>query len=474
MACHGKLGTSGDESTTLGLVSPQGSFRISRRLQPVPTVNHSPGKRVVHLLCAADQQRVDSFLMCTPMKTAYFDCFSGISGDMVLGALVDAGVPIDAIQQVVDSLGLTNCRLETREVRKNGFRATQVVVHTPHEHHHRHLHHIVEMIERSSLSDTVKEQAVKVFTRLGEAEARVHGVPLEKVHFHEVGAADSIVDIVGSVFGLSYLGIEAVYASAIPTGGGTVRIAHGEVSVPAPATAELLRGVPLLPCDVQMEMTTPTGAALITTFAREFGPLPAMEIQCIGYGAGSRDIPHRPNVLRLFVGELACAKATSPSVLRDRIWVVQTNYDDLSAEVLGYTLEKLWELGVLDLFTTPIQMKKNRPGVQLTVLCNEELVPAVESLLFRETTTLGVRFWPVERHVLPRQVASVQTRWGEIRGKVRVLPDGVQEFSPEFEACREIARRHQVPLREVYEAAEEAFRHQGAQQMADEHSCKGG
>jgi len=408
------------------------------------------------------------------MKTAYFDCFSGISGDMVLGALVDAGVPVDAIQQVVDSLGLPDCRLEAREVRKNGFRATQVVVHTPAEHHHRHLHHIVEMIRRSSLSESAKEQAIKVFTRLGEAEARVHGVPLEKVHFHEVGAADSIVDIVGSVFGLNYLGIEAVYASAIPTGGGTVRIAHGEVSVPAPATAELLRGVPLLPCDVQMEMTTPTGAALITTFAEAFGPLPALEIQSIGYGAGSRDIPHRANVLRLFVGELARPKEASPSVLRDRIWVVQTNYDDLSAEVLGYTLERLWELGVLDLFTTPVQMKKNRPGVQLTVLCNEGLVPAVESLLFRETTTLGVRFWPVERHVLPRQVTSVKTRWGEIRGKVRVLPGGAREFSPEFDACREIARRHQIPLREVYEAAEAAFQQCGGPQVEDEHSPKTG
>ncbi|WP_347243645.1 nickel pincer cofactor biosynthesis protein LarC [Thermogutta sp.] len=403
------------------------------------------------------------------MKTAYFDCFSGISGDMVLGALVDVGVPIDAIQQAVDSLGLPDCRLEAREVRKNGFRATQVVVHTPREHHHRHLHHIVEMIRRSSLCESAKEQSIKVFTRLGEAEARVHGVPLEKVHFHEVGAADSIVDIVGSVFGLNYLGVEAVYASPIPAGGGTVRIAHGEVSVPAPATAELLRGVPLLPCDVQMEMTTPTGAAFITTFAQEFGPLPAMEIQKIGYGAGSRDIPHRPNVLRLFIGEIARPRETSASVLRDRIWVVQTNYDDLSAEVLGYTLERLWELGVLDLFTTPIHMKKNRPGVQLTVLCNEELVPAVESLLFRETTTLGVRFWPVDRHVLPRQVASVKTRWGEIRGKLRVLPDGAQEFSPEFEACREIARGHQIPLREVYEAAEEAFRQHGVWKKESEH-----
>lgn len=391
------------------------------------------------------------------MRIAYFDCFSGISGDMVLGAVVDAGVPVGEIQRVIETLGLSECRLESREVRKNGFRATQVVVHTPAEHHHRHLHHILEMIRRADLTARQREWAEKVFTRLGEAEARVHGVPVEKVHFHEVGAADSIIDIVGSVFGLDLLGVEAVYASPIPTGGGSVRIAHGEVSVPAPATAELLRGVPIVPCDIPMELTTPTGAALITTLAEHFGPLPSMEIQKIGCGAGSRDIPSRANILRLFIGEAENPQKIAPHVRVDRVWVVQTNFDDLSGEVLGYTLERLWELGVLDVFTTPVQMKKNRPGVQVTVLCPVETVPAVEEVLFRETTTLGVRFWPVERHVLERRPTAVDTPWGSIQGKVSVLPDGTVKFSPEFEACREIARRHGIPLRDVFEAAEKAF-----------------
>ncbi len=393
------------------------------------------------------------------MSIAYFDCFSGISGDMVLGALVDAGVKLEVLQRVVSTLGIPNCRVNVQTVRKGGFRATQVVVEAPEEHHHRHLHHILEMVERADLTARQKEWAEKVFVRLAEAESRVHGIPIEKVHFHEVGAADSIVDVVGSVVGLDLLGVEEVYASPVPTGGGTVKIAHGEVAVPAPATAELLRGVPLLPCDVMMEMTTPTGAAILTTFAKRFGPLPAMEIEQIGYGAGSRDIPGRANVLRLFVGKSPAPQAAIPGIETDRVWMVQTNWDDAPGEVIGYVVEQLWKLEVLDVFVTPIQMKKNRPAVQLTVLCPCHLIPQVEQVLFRETTTLGIRFWPVDRHILARRSHTVQTPYGPVQGKVSFLPDGEARFSPEFEACRQLAAEKSLPLRVVYEAAEAAFRH---------------
>jgi len=396
------------------------------------------------------------------MRIAYFDCFSGISGDMVLGALLDAGVKLEDLRRVVSSLGLQNCELQVQTVTKAGFRATQVLVNTPHEHHHRHLHHILEMVERADLTARQKEWAEKVFVRLAEAEARVHGVPIEKVHFHEVGAADSIIDVVGSVVGLDLLGIEEVYASPVPTGGGTVKIAHGEVGVPAPATAELLRGVPLLSCDVMMEMTTPTGAAILTTFAKRFGPVPAMQITQIGCGAGSRDIPGRANILRLFVGESQESGTITPGLGTDRVWMVQTNWDDAPGELIGYVLEQLWKLDVLDVFTTPIQMKKNRPAIQLSVLCPQELIPQVEHVLFRETTTLGVRFWPVDRHTLTRRSEIVETPYGPIRGKVSFLPDGEARFSPEFEACRQIASEKKVPLRVVYETAETAFRQRNA------------
>ncbi|MGQ9505903.1 MAG: nickel pincer cofactor biosynthesis protein LarC [Thermogutta sp.] len=395
------------------------------------------------------------------MRIVYFDCFSGISGDMVLGALVDTGINLEDLRHVVSSLGLPGCDLNAEVVTKGGFRATQVVVKTPQEQHHRHLHHILEMVERADLTARQKKWVEKVFVRLAEVEARVHGVPIEKVHFHEVGAADSIIDVVGSVVGLDLLGVQAVYSSPVPTGGGTVRIAHGEVGVPAPATAELLRGVPLLACEVMMEMTTPTGAAILTTFARQFGSLPPMRIEKIGYGAGSRDIPGRANVLRLFVGE-SQETAASPGLGIDQVWMVQTNWDDAPGELIGYVIEQLWKLGVLDVFVTPIQMKKNRPAVQLTVLCLVELIPQVEQILFRETTTLGVRFWPVERHTLLRRAEIVETPYGPVQGKVSFLPDGEARFSPEFEACRKLAGEKNLPLRVIYEAAELAFRQKNA------------
>jgi pyridinium-3,5-bisthiocarboxylic acid mononucleotide nickel chelatase len=385
------------------------------------------------------------------MKIAYLDCASGISGDMTLGALVDAGVDLEAIQAGIDSLGLPSCRLVAEEVKRHGFRATKVRVEHEPEHAHRHLHHITDMIDGSQLSQAQKDLAKRIFTRLGEAEAHVHGTTIRKVHFHEVGAVDSIADIVGAAIGWDLLAVDRIACSPVPTGDGYIQIAHGRVSVPAPATAELLKGVPLAPSIVRKELTTPTGAALVAALADQFGPLPPMTIQVIGYGAGDNDFPEQPNVLRLLVGE-----ASDSTTTQDIVWVLETNLDDVSGELIGHCSTRLAEAGALDVYSTAIQMKKNRPGVKLSVLCQAADVDRLERIIFRETATLGIRRWPASRHKLERKSHEVETPWGPVAGKLALLDGGTVSFSPEFEACRVIADQHQVPLREVYEAARRA------------------
>ena len=384
------------------------------------------------------------------MRIAYLDCISGISGDMTLGALVDAGVDLATIQAGIDSLGLPSCRLAATEVKKKGFRATQITVEHEPEHAHRHLHHITGMIDASSLGETQRNLARRIFTLLAEADAKVHGTTIQKVHFHEVGAVDSIADIVGTAIGWDLLGVGRIVCSAVPTGTGFVEIAHGRCSIPAPATGELLTGIPLAASRVEAELTTPTGAAILAALVDEFGPLPAMKITRIGYGAGQRDLDEQPNLLRLLVGEADDAAAA------EQVWIVQTNLDDTSGELVGYATTRLLAAGALDVFTTAIQMKKNRPGVLLSALCRAEDVVTVERIMLRETTTLGVRRWPVQRHTLPRSPHTVETPWGKIEGVVAALDDG-PAFSPEYESCRRIAEQQGVPLRRVYEAAGRAF-----------------
>jgi uncharacterized protein (TIGR00299 family) protein len=386
-------------------------------------------------------------------KIAYLDCGSGISGDMTLAALIDIGVDFDALNHAIGSLGLPGCRLRREEVKKNGFRATQIFVDYTPEHAHRHLSHILAMIESGELTPRQKDLARRIFTRLAEAEAKVHGVSIEKVHFHEVGAADSIADIVGSAVGWDLLGVDHVVASPVPTGVGKICIAHGECSIPAPATAELLCGVQLAESATQGELTTPTGAAILTTLAESFGPLPAMKIERIGYGAGQRDWADRPNILRLLVGETA----ETPMADTDSICVMETNLDNATGEVIGYCIARLWEAGALDVFTSAIQMKKNRPGVKLTILCRLETVTAIEAILFRETTTLGIRRWTAARSILRRQSYAVATPWGSVEGKISWFGEGQPRFAPEFESCRRIAEAQNIPLREVYDAAQKAF-----------------
>ena len=386
------------------------------------------------------------------MRIAYLDCASGISGDMTLGALVDCGVELAALQAGIDSLGFPNIRLTSEETKRRGFRAMKVKVEHEPEHAHRHLHHITEKIDASSvLSPPQKDLAKRIFTCIGEAEAKVHGTTIRKVHFHEVGAVDSIADIVGCAVGLSLLGVDRIVCSPVPTGTGHIEIEHGRVSVPAPATAEILKGVPLAPSAVPFELTTPTGAAIVKTVADEFGPLPAMTIQTIGLGAGDRDMKEQPNILRLIVGEAASGIAS------DQIWVLETNLDDISGEIIGHTTARLFEAGALDVYTTSIQMKKNRPGVLLSVLCPAELLAKMEKIIFKETSTLGIRRWQAARHKLERRPHTIETPLGAIEGKLAVLPDGGVSFSPEFEACRRIATEKNVPLKDVYEAAMRAF-----------------
>ena len=385
------------------------------------------------------------------MRIAYLDCASGISGDMMLGALVDLGVPLSNIQEKIDSLGLPSCQLVTEETKRCGFRANKLSVRHEPEHAHRHLHHITEMIDGSELTPSQQTLAKNIFQRLGEAEAKAHGTTIEKVHFHEVGAVDSIADIVGCSVALDLLNLDKIDCSHVPTGHGFIKIAHGRCSIPAPATAELLKNIPIAASEVSAELTTPTGAAIVSTVVAEFGQLPEMKIEQIGYGAGDRDFKTQANILRVLVGTSAEHDAN-----RDRIVTLETNLDDVSGEVVGHCFARLFAEGALDVFTTSIQMKKNRPGVKLTVLCRPKDVQLMEAILFAETTTLGVRHWNTERQILSRSRRKIETEWGTIEGKSIEMPDGKQRFAPEYESCRQIAESHNLPLRDVMERAVQA------------------
>lgn len=389
------------------------------------------------------------------MRLAYLDCASGISGDMTLGALVDAGVELAAVQAGIDSLGLPSCKLVVQETKKCGFRAAQLTVEHEPEHKHRHLHHIEAMIAGSALTARQQELARRIFGKLAEAEAKVHGTTIEKVHFHEVGAVDSIADIVGSAIAFDLLGVERIVCSPVPTGTGFVEIAHGRCSIPAPATGELLRGVPLANFAAEGELTTPTGAAIVAALVDEFGPLPAMTVEQIGCGAGQKDFAH-PNLLRVLVG--STVDGGDPHAVKgDTIVLLETNLDDAAGESLGYAIERLRQAGALDVSTAPLAMKKNRPGVLLAVQCRPADADALAAIVFRETTALGLRRSTVERMLLPRRTVAVDTPYGRVTGVVATLPDGSERFSPEYESCAQIAAAKSLPLASVQSAAHQAF-----------------
>ena len=384
------------------------------------------------------------------MKAAYFDCFSGISGDMTLGALVDAGCPLGLLRDELKGLDVPGWEISAEKVWKNGMAATHVSVRTEDTQTHRSLTTILGVLEKSKLAAAVSQRASAIFRRLGEAEAAVHDVPIEKIHFHEVGAADAIVDIVGACFGFSALGIERFACSALNVGGGTVKMAHGVLPVPAPATARLLLGKPTYSNGVQKELVTPTGAAIVATLCQTFGPQPPMRMESIGYGAGTTDLEGQPNVLRIMVGE---SLEVSEAEFDEEVRVIEANLDDLNPQIYGYFVERALAAGALDVFTAPVQMKKGRPGTLLTLLCKPDRAKELMDLVFAETTTFGLRSYTAQRRVLPREWESVQTRFGEVRLKVARVKGKVLQVSPEYEDCRKLAEEKKVALREVMEEA---------------------
>jgi pyridinium-3,5-bisthiocarboxylic acid mononucleotide nickel chelatase len=380
------------------------------------------------------------------MILCYLDAFSGLSGDMLVGALADAGADPAAISAAVDSLE-AGARLRFEKTRRGGITGTKFHVECEHTHKHRHLDSILKMIDRGALSERAKKNASAVFERLGEAEAAVHGVPIQKVHFHEVGAADSISDIVGACVGFDLLGVERIYCSAVNVGSGTVRTEHGVLPVPAPATARLLAGKPIYSRGPELELTTPTGAAVAVTLATAFGPMPPMTLRASGYGAGMSDFPEHPNLLRVIIGE---ATGASESV---RVTVIEANIDDASPQVLGYALERLMDAGALDATLSPVQMKKGRPGTLLRAIAKPEDRDRLASLVFSETSTLGVRMYDAERRVEARDWVEVETPHGAVR--VKVSAGG--QWAPEYEDCRKLALQAGIPLKQIFNEAGFAY-----------------
>lgn len=443
------------------------------------------------------------------MKTLYLDIFSGISGDMFLGAMIDLGVEASALERELDKLKLTGYSLHISRRQKANIEGVKFDVHLldepesggehdhdfaigqehthehghshghdhGHEHGHSHSHEhghgadehahehsrnfsqIKELINRSALSDWVKQKSIAVFHRVAVAEGKVHGRPPEEVHFHEVGAVDSIIDIVGACIALEMLGKPRVLSATVAEGTGWVRCAHGRFPVPTMATLSILgaRGIGVTQCEEPHELVTPTGAAILAEFAESFGPMQGLVATKIGYGLGTRDNVTRPNVLRAILGEAGAGGSATNDWETDSITVLETNLDDINAEILGHFIDRALAEGALDAFHTPIQMKKNRPGVMLSALCDETRIPALEEILFRETTTLGIRRYPVSRHKLKRQAVEVETPFGKVRGKLGWLGDRPPTFSPEYDDCARLAAERGVPLREVYDAAHAGY-----------------
>jgi uncharacterized protein (TIGR00299 family) protein len=386
------------------------------------------------------------------MKTLYFDCFAGASGDMILGALVDAGVEPRALVDQLQSLGVAGWTIEFEKVDRSGISSSYARVHTAHEHAHRHLADILKIIYQSQLKQAVKDRAALIFSRLAEAEARVHNQPVEKIHFHEVGAIDAILDVCGAAIGFDLLGIESFISSPLRVGFGMAQMAHGRFPIPPPAVAELLKGRPIYAGDIEGEFVTPTGAAIITAVCDRFENVPAMKIDSTGYGAGTRNPKGFPNALRVLVGEIASEASGDETLL-----MIETNIDDMSPQVFGYVIERAFELGALDCYLTQTQMKKNRPGTLLSILCRPTEREKFLQLIFSETTTIGARSYEVQRRALARETVSVQTQFGAIDVKVVHTHNGSVRATPEFEQCRALARAANVALREVQEAAQQAY-----------------
>jgi uncharacterized protein (TIGR00299 family) protein len=388
------------------------------------------------------------------MKLAYFDCFSGISGDMTLGALVDAGCSLELLRSGLEGLQILGWTISSEKVWKNGMAATFVRVATEDQTKHRSLSAILEILEKAQLSESVRKNAAAIFRKLGEAEASVHDVALEKIHFHEVGAVDAIVDIVGACIAFDALGIEKFACSPLNVGGGTAKMTHGVLPVPAPATAKLLQGKPTYSNGVQRELVTPTGAAIVSTLCDTFGPQPRMTVSAIGYGAGSIELEGQPNVVRIMIGEAADKVIAG---FDEEISVIEANLDDMNPQIYGYFLEKALAAGALDVYTTPVQMKKNRPGTLLTLLCKPQDTNPLMSLVFAETTTFGARTYRAQRRTLPRESVNVHTQFGDVRIKLSRVNGRILHVAPEFDDCRKLAVEKNVPLQRVFNEAMRSY-----------------
>jgi pyridinium-3,5-bisthiocarboxylic acid mononucleotide nickel chelatase len=391
------------------------------------------------------------------MRTLYFDCFAGASGNMILGALVALGVDETELIGQIKRLDVSGFDLEIKTVDRSGISATHVEVKVPREHAHRHLHTIEKIIDDSRLSENVKTRATAIFKRLAEAEAKIHGIDIQKVHFHEVGAMDAIIDVVGACVGFEMLGIEKFACSKIHVGSGFAQMAHGKFPVPPPAVAELLKNAPIYSTEIEGELITPTGAAIISIVCEEFGRIPEMRVEKTAYGAGTREYKGFPNVLRLMLGEVGSRESGVENnqvsdhrpPTTDHLVLLETNIDDLSPQILGFVLERAFELGASDCWFTPIQMKKNRPATMLSILCETDKKEVLTEMLFRETSTIGLRVRETERICLPRRIEKIETKFGVVDVKIAGFNGESVNAKPEYEQLRAIAERENLPLREV-------------------------
>jgi uncharacterized protein (TIGR00299 family) protein len=390
------------------------------------------------------------------MKTLFFDCFSGASGNMILGALIALGVDREKLVEEIKLLDISDFEIEFSQVDRVGISAIYADVKVPHEHAHRHLHTIEKIINDSRLSGKVKERAIAIFTKLAEAEAKIHGIDVEQVHFHEVGAMDAIIDVVGACIGFEMLGIEKFACSKIHVGSGFAQMAHGKFPIPPPAVAELLQNVPIYSTEIEGELMTPTGAAIISTVCDEFGAIPEMRIERTAYGAGTREYEDFPNVLRLILGEEEKrrkgeeeTKTENQKPKTENLVLIETNIDDLSPQILGFVMERAFDIGALDCWFTPIQMKKNRPATMISILCEPKKREALSELLFSETTTLGVRVREIERDCLPREIVKVETEFGAIDVKIARYNGKIVNAKPEYEQVREIAVKFKTSFQDI-------------------------
>jgi uncharacterized protein (TIGR00299 family) protein len=386
------------------------------------------------------------------MKVLYFDLIGGASGDMILGALIDAGVPAEKLTEMLAGLKLDEFELIATPIEKNGFQATKVDIQVGEQPPERHLKEILEVIRNSSLPKSIQNQAIRIFQKIALVEAGIHNKPVDHIHLHELGGTDTIVDVTGALLALDFLGVSHIYASPIPLGSGFIKGAHGQIPLPAPATMGLLKGLPVRKTEIKAELITPTGAALLAELVKDFSPPPEMKVEAVGYGAGTRDLPI-PNLLRVMIGETAETENQN----REQLILLESNLDDLNPEIYPYVMESLFNAGALDVCLLPVQMKKNRPGTQIQVLVEIQKAEDMREILFRETSTLGIRQTQIDRFSLPRNIQEVSTSFGIVRIKVAGEGTKFQKASPEYEDCQKIARENDIPLQQVYQEAVKAY-----------------